>query len=323
MDRKLAGSLRSALGALAAGMREAPDFFVRAEGRFVSGAVGHPVGLVRAGGGFLLSIGAEEWAVGPDGFADKVAEKAALYDSLELEVTERGRVAILTADGSGVRLRSGGGSAPGMRGGVGSGRDGEHGGLWDPDGAAGRTAENTAHIRREGAERLLKAIGIMTGDGKVRNSMARKLTQADRFVGMMGRPLEAMLSGRKEGDIPVILDCACGKSYLSFVLNHHVNEGMRRKCRFVCVDSSAEVIAKSEGVARDLGYANMEFHVATVAEYAGKARADMVISLHACDTATDEALALGVGCGAKALVCVPCCHAEMNAQYSYGPFAEV
>lgn len=121
----------------------------------------------------------------------------------------------------------------------------------------------------------------------------------------------------------VVLDCACGKSYLSFVLNFYLREILKKKCKFICIDYSEVVINASVKTAKKLNYNNMEFIRADLREYTPSVKPDLVISLHACDTATDMALALGIRAGAKAIVSVPCCHKDILEQYSYEPFAAI
>lgn len=169
------------------------------------------------------------------------------------------------------------------------------------------------------ASSLLTEIGILAKNGKIKNDKIRKYNQIDYFVELM----QGVLNEIGEREEYVILDCACGKSYLSFVLNFYLREILKKKCRFIGVDYSQTVIDASRKIAENLDYNNMEFVQADLRDYMPKHKPDLVISLHACDTATDMALGLGIRSMASAIVCVPCCHKDILKQYSYEPFHAV
>lgn len=165
------------------------------------------------------------------------------------------------------------------------------------------------------ADDLLKEIGIINSEGKVRNDMIRKYNQIDHFVELID-PLLKEISGKENINI---LDCACGKSYLSFVLNYYIKEKLKKQCSFVCIDISQNVIQSSKKMAQNLGYKNMEFVQMDIQNYQPDKKIDLVISLHGCDIATDMAMAAGVRFDAKAIIVVPCCHSEILNQYDF-PF---
>ena len=169
------------------------------------------------------------------------------------------------------------------------------------------------------AKDLLTEIGILAKNGKIKNDKIRKYNQIDYFVELM----QGVLKEIGERDEYVILDAACGKSYLSFVLNFYMREILKKRCRFIGVDYSETVITASKRIAKNLGYNNMEFIQADLTEYTPSARPDIVISLHACDTATDMALALGIRAKSRAIVSVPCCHKDILKQYAYAPFEAI
>ena len=157
----------------------------------------------------------------------------------------------------------------------------------------------------------MKAIGIMSPDGKIRNQMIRKYNQIDHFVELVRPMLE-----EDDSETITVLDCGCGKSYLSFVLNYFIRDVLRRRCRITGVDIAPGVIEANRKTAEQLGYANMEFICADLRTYRAD-RPSMVISLHACDTATDMAMGLAVRSGARNIACVPCCHRELLDPVSY------
>ncbi|MBP9921293.1 MAG: SAM-dependent methyltransferase [Proteiniclasticum sp.] len=171
-------------------------------------------------------------------------------------------------------------------------------------------------IKSKEAAPLLKAIGIMSKDGKVKNDKIRKYNQIDHYVELLSKNFETL----KKQETIHIMDVGCGKSYLSFVLNYYLTEVLRMKCHFIGIDISEEVIETSRKIQKELGYRNMEFHAMDVKDFKDSRKIDVVLSLHACDTATDMALSYGVYQEADFIVAVPCCHKEMLKTYSYAPF---
>lgn len=172
------------------------------------------------------------------------------------------------------------------------------------------------YIKVGKADSLLKEINIMTKDGKIKNDKVRKYNQIDRYVELF----DEMLNKLPKKQALTILDCGCGKSYLSFVLNYYLTEVKKIKCHFIGLDYKENVIESSKKIADTLGYRNMEFHAVDIKNYNPKNKINVVMSLHACDTATDMALALGIKLDSDAIVAVPCCHRELLSQYSYDPF---
>lgn len=164
---------------------------------------------------------------------------------------------------------------------------------------------------------MLKEIGIMSSQGKIKNDMVRKYNQIDHFVELIADHLARL------GDDVEVLDCACGKSYLSFALNYYLKDVLKKNCHVTGVDYSDVVIDASIKAAKRLGYENMTFIKADLTEFLPRRRPDVVISLHACDTATDMAIAAGINHGAKAIFAVPCCHHELLGQYGYAPFEPI
>ncbi|MDP4179351.1 MAG: SAM-dependent methyltransferase, partial [Bacillota bacterium] len=175
------------------------------------------------------------------------------------------------------------------------------------------------YIKVGKADSLLKEIGIMTKDGKIKNDKIRKYNQIDHYVEL----LEGILEKLPQNQTINILDCGCGKSYLTFVLNYYLTEVKRKKCHFIGLDYSKSVIDASRKMAENLNYRNMEFHALDINDYKPDKTIHVVISLHACDTATDMALALGIKVSSEVIIAVPCCHKEILSQYSFEPFKEI
>lgn len=169
------------------------------------------------------------------------------------------------------------------------------------------------------ADEVLREIGILTAEGKVKNDMIRKYNQIDHFVELVQNALREL----QDKESITILDCACGKSYLSFVLNYFIKEKLKKNCYFIGLDISEQVIKSSQKMAANLGYKNMEFLQMDIQNYMPEKKIDIVISLHGCDTATDMAIAAGIRFQADAIIVIPCCHREILNQYDYKPFKEI
>lgn len=184
---------------------------------------------------------------------------------------------------------------------------------------APETGTRQQFIKAGEAMELLQALGIAGPDGKVRSDRRRKYFQVDRFVELV----EDMLGEWQEERPLTILDCGCGKSYLSFVLNWWLTEKRRTNCRVIGIDSNPGVVEASRAIQGQLGYKNMEFLSMPVRDYNPPYPVDMVLSLHACDTATDEALALGLALKAKFIIAVPCCQAWLKDRVDLSPWQAV
>ena len=171
---------------------------------------------------------------------------------------------------------------------------------------------NREYIIKPGqGDELLKAIGIMAQNGKIKNDMIRKYNQIDHFIELLQENIKEICNGNKK---VTVMDCACGKSYLSFVLNYYIKFVLGKPCEFIGIDYSDSVIEASRKTAAELGYSNMEFIKADLNDYDPKRKIDLCISLHACDTATDMAIVCAVRNKASMIVVVPCCHKELLEQ---------
>ena len=165
---------------------------------------------------------------------------------------------------------------------------------------------------------LLRAIGIMNADGTISARHARKYKQISHLAELC-RPTWERLARARPGAPLRVLDLACGNAYLSFVLA----ESLRLAgvpLRLHGVDVRADVVERSRQRAAELGQGGLSFAVSTIAGAAASAAAelggppDLVVALHACDTATDEALELAIAAGVPAVLSVPCCQHEVAAQ---------
>ena len=159
-----------------------------------------------------------------------------------------------------------------------------------------------------GAEPFLVHLGVSDERGRVHDKKQPKFRQINRFLELI-RDVESQLPA--EGTLN-ICDLCCGKSYLSFAVYHYFSVIQKRDVRMVGVDMKAEVMADCNAVAKALGMEGLSFVCADVSTYDFGAPVHMVISLHACDTATDLVLDKALAWGAKVILSTPCCHHAMN-----------
>ena len=157
---------------------------------------------------------------------------------------------------------------------------------------------------------LLRELHLLTRDGDLNADSLRKLKQVNHLVRLLSPAVEDVLS--RFGD-PVIVDCGAGKGYLPFVL-HELFLGPAGKGTLLAVESRPELARAAEERAGRLGFARMRFVAAEVSEAELPPRVHLVTALHACDTATDDALLLAIRRGADHVAVVPCCQAELARQ---------
>ncbi len=273
-------------------LRNGKEYFLNIDINFKSGTKTFPALVKKDGEDFVFIHNAEkkrfEWS--------QITDAMANYDSMHLVYKERGTNAVIEASDRNVTLKY--------------------------EDSAEDVEETTATVKNSRdylikppkANTLLKEIGIMGENGKIKNDMVRKYNQIDHFVELVADHLKR-LDGKVE-----VLDCACGKSYLSFALNYYLRDVLKKECHVTGVDYSDVVIKASKKSAENMGYSNMTFVKADLTDYKVTTPPDVVISLHACDIATDMAIAAGINNGAKAIFAVPCCHKELLGQYSYDEF---
>ena len=161
-----------------------------------------------------------------------------------------------------------------------------------------------------GAEPFLAELGISDPSGRVHDKKQAKYRQINRFLELI-RDVESHLPA--EGPLH-IADLCCGKSYLSFAVYHYFTAIKGRTVRMVGVDMKAEVMAECDAIARHLGMDGLTFTCGdvTLYEFPEGAQVHMVISLHACDIATDVVLNKATEWGAKVILSTPCCHHDLN-----------
>lgn len=157
---------------------------------------------------------------------------------------------------------------------------------------------------------FLVDLGVMTKEGMVVKAKYDKFRQINRFLEFVEDILPALPKGRELR----ILDFGCGKSYLTFALYYYLHTIKRYDIRIVGLDLKKDVIAKCNQLAKKYGYDCLEFLCGDIATYTGTSAVDMVVTLHACDTATDYALYKAIRWGASVVLSVPCCQHEWNRQ---------
>ncbi|TWT24702.1 SAM-dependent methyltransferase [Planomicrobium sp. CPCC 101110] len=187
---------------------------------------------------------------------------------------------------------------------------------WKSEGTSAKTVE-LSHNRKK--QYLLEdgipypflvRLGVQSADGKVKKQKYDKFRQINRFIEFIDDALEHLPKGRTVR----ILDFGSGKSYLTFALYHYLRIEKGLDLRVTGLDLKKEVIEECQKIADDLQYDQLEFLVGDINEYNEESAVDMVVTLHACDTATDMALSRAVKWNASVILSVPCCQHELNSQ---------
>jgi hypothetical protein len=156
---------------------------------------------------------------------------------------------------------------------------------------------------------FLVELGVMTPEGKVRARRYDKFRQVNRFAELVGDVLPAL----PEGPLRVV-DFGSGRSYLTFALHHLLTVVHGREAEIVGLDLKPDVVAECEALARRLDAVGLRFELGDIAGYDALDGVDLVVSLHACDTATDHALDRAVRAAARVILAVPCCQHELMSQ---------
>ena len=191
--------------------------------------------------------------------------------------------------------------------------------------SSGEVANKTKnYLLPEGvAVPFLVHLGVMTAEGKVVKSKYDKFRQINRFLEMLDDVLGDVIRLRESEKNPLseksplsIVDFGSGKSYLTFAVQHYLTEIKKIPCEIFGLDLKKDVIAYCNTLAEKLSLKNLSFAVGDIASFGEEKHPDIIVTLHACDTATDYALDYAIRRKAKAILSVPCCQHEINSQLS-------
>jgi SAM-dependent methyltransferase len=159
---------------------------------------------------------------------------------------------------------------------------------------------------------FLISLGVMTPEGRVVKAKYDKFRQINRFLEMVSD----VISDLPRGKPLTIVDFGCGKSYLTFALYHLLAIKEQLDVRIIGLDLKQDVIETCSKLAKELSWERLTFRVGDISDYQDHSSVDMVVTLHACDTATDAALLKAIGWGASVILSVPCCQHELFRQIS-------
>lgn len=157
---------------------------------------------------------------------------------------------------------------------------------------------------------FLVDLGVQTKEGKIVHARYDKFRQINRFLEF----IEDILPTLSKKRTLHIIDFGCGKSYLTFAMYYYLHDLKAYDVEILGLDLKEDVIGHCNRLSREYGYEKLRFMKGDIAEYEGQASVDMVVTLHACDTATDYAIAKAIAWNASVILSVPCCQHEVNRQ---------
>ena len=201
----------------------------------------------------------------------------------------------------------------------------EHGGEWKMKAArptfsaALATSHDRPKVTAIGNAEFLVKLGVTSSDGTARPGMADKLRQVERFVEILGHLVDGSallndpaMSGAKGVRV---CDMGAGKGYLTFA-THEFFRARGVAAEVTGVEQRADLVETTNRIAAEVKAEVLNFSQGTIGEFTLPEKLDVLIALHACDTATDDALAAGVRAGARLIVVAPCCHKEVRREFS-------
>ena len=162
----------------------------------------------------------------------------------------------------------------------------------------------------DGSEAFLFHLGISDKNGRVHDKKQSKYRQINRFLEYVGDMMKYL---PREGEIRVA-DLCCGKSYLSFAVYYYLREVLKREVSMDCMDLKASVMEYCADIAKKCGFEGMHFASGDVTKYEPENKPHLVISLHACDIATDIVLERACALGAWVILSTPCCHRQLSRE---------
>lgn len=164
---------------------------------------------------------------------------------------------------------------------------------------------------------FLQTIGIANEQGEIRPGMQAKFRQVNQFLRIIQQTVSKL-------DQPIrMLDCGCGSAYLTFAACHFLKDVLGLEAEVLGIDISEELIGKCSALGDSLGWHGIGFQLSRIADFKPENPPDVVLSLHACDTATDEAIARGILWGSKVILAAPCCQHELHDQLKLSEFRPI
>ncbi len=188
-------------------------------------------------------------------------------------------------------------------------KESEHALALEPD--LGHDRNKNYPINLENALLMLQTIGIATRDERIKADMQSKFQQINEFIKQVSLAIGTNLTHKSS---MTIVDCGCGNAYLTFALYHYFNEILHLPTTLVGLDVRGDLLKTHRRHAKELDWQNMKFVETKIIDFTPLSKPDIVLSLHACDTATDEALAKAVQWDSEMIFAVPCCHHELQVQ---------
>ena len=282
MNKQTVTKIELFLGGIKQRYIENENIFVDVYGEFSSGTVKYKFSLKDG----LLNFNKENEEGTFCELIDSLIKKANLYDGLKFYYRDRISVTEIIADNKRINSKT----------------------VNEEFTPAKTNEKETNIISPQKAMKLLRTLDFVTEDGKLKNTHIRKFNQAENFLKL----LMPYVEGLPKDKTLYIYDLACGKSYLSFFINYFLCEVMKRKCFIYGIDINPKVTEASAKISEKAGFRNMKFICGDILSCEIETPMDIAVSLHACDTATDYAIASAVNNKAKVVAFVPCCHKELK-----------
>lgn len=163
---------------------------------------------------------------------------------------------------------------------------------------------------------FLETIGIMTKDGKIRADKRKKYRQINEFLKLV---LEVSDFEAYDKSPINLVDCGCGNAYLTFAVFYYLTKQLNLPTNMVGIDVTKSLLDRRTEQVQELGWQGLTFQQSTIIEYQPETAPNVVLALHACDTATDETLAQAIGWNSDMIFCAPCCHHHLQAQLNRQP----
>ena len=171
-------------------------------------------------------------------------------------------------------------------------------------------------LSEENARPFLQAMGIMTQDGRIKADMQRKYKQVNEFLRLLDET--ASFSTWADSSLHIV-DFGCGSGHLTFAMYYYLREVLGLDAHVTGVDIKSGLLKQLQAKSEAMGWDQLKFQTGAIADYESDVTPDVVIALHACDTATDDALVKGIQWGSRVILCAPCCQHELQEQLSKIP----